>query len=195
MNIILASTSPYRKNLLQRLQIDFSCMPPDADETPLPEEAPAALAQRLAVSKAQLVADRIQAEMPDALVIGSDQVAAVGQTLLHKPGSHARAVEQLTQCSGQRVDFYTGICVLRTEPAFLETCVVPFAVQFRVLSGRQIESYLLKDQPYDCAGSFKVESLGVALFESLSGTDPTALEGLPLIALTSLLKDAGKDII
>ncbi|MFK7976365.1 MAG: nucleoside triphosphate pyrophosphatase [Halioglobus sp.] len=195
MNIILASTSSYRRQLLERLQIPFTCIPPHTDETALPDEAPEALARRLATEKAEAVAMSGSLVSPDAIVIGSDQVAALGDTQLHKPGTHERAVQQLRSCSGQRVDFFTGVCITRAEPRFHETCVIPTHVQFLDLTDQQIEAYLHKDQPYDCAGSFKVESLGITLFESLSGTDPTALEGLPLIAVSAILGRAGVQIL
>lgn len=187
MQLILASTSPYRRQLLQRLQLPFTCEPPGTDETPLANETPAALAQRLACAKAQSVSET----HPDALVIGSDQVAALENQLLHKPGDHRRATRQLQACSGQNVVFHTGLCLMRAQDSLCLSCVIPFEVQFRVLSDLQIQRYLERDQPYDCAGSFKVESLGITLFERMAGEDPTALEGLPLIALTSLLQRAG----
>lgn len=190
MDIILASTSPYRKQLLERLQIHFSTAAPNTDETPLPNEGPVALAQRLSCAKAEAVA----AHSPAALVIGSDQVAALDGELLHKPGNHERATQQLRACSGRKVVFHTGLCVIHGAGYFRESCVIPFEVHFRTLSSDQIERYLLRDLPYDCAGSFKVESLGITLFERLVGEDPTALEGLPLIALTTLLRKAGMDI-
>ena len=191
MDLILASTSPYRKRLLERLQIPFDCRAPDTDETPRPGEAPDALAHRLALAKAGSVAT----SDPTALVIGSDQVASIDGSCIGKPDDHAAAKAQLKASSGNRVDFYTGIAVVCRETGHSDSLVVPFSVQFRELSDIEIENYLLKEQPYDCAGSFKCEGLGIALFERMIGDDPTALEGLPLIALSRLLSKAGMPVI
>ena len=191
MDLILASTSPYRKRLLERLQIPFECQAPDTDETPLPDEAPDALAHRLALAKAGSVAT----SNPSALVIGSDQVASINGSCIGKPGNHAAATAQLKASSGNRVDFYTGVAVVCQETGYSDSLVVPFSVQFRELSDLEIENYLLKEQPYDCAGSFKCEGFGIALFERMIGDDPTALEGLPLISLSRLLAKAGMPVI
>lgn len=192
MDIILASSSPYRKRLLGRLQLPFSCVSPDVDESPRPGEQAAALASRLALAKAAAVA----ASYPDALVIGSDQVAARGDMLMGKAGTHAAAREQLRASSGNEVRFYTSVALLRhREPAFEKFHVERFCVHFRVLAANVIENYLQREQPYDCAGSFKCEGLGIALFDRLEGDDPTSLEGLPLIALTGLLAEAGIDVL
>ncbi|MBN7797730.1 Maf family protein [Parahaliea mediterranea] len=185
MNLILASTSPYRKTLLERLQVAFTCEPPGVVEAGLPGEPPDALAARLARAKAAAIAAR----HPGAAVIGSDQVAALDGEVLGKPGSHARATDQLRACSGRTVHFYTAVTLI--APRYEGTHVAPFQVAFRELSDLEIDDYLRRDQPYDCAGSFKWESLGITLFERLAGDDPTGLEGLPLIALTTLLKEAG----
>lgn len=189
MDLILASTSPYRQRLLERLQIPFHCRAPETDETPLPGEAPAPLAARLAHAKAAAVAAR----HPGALVIGSDQVASLEGALLGKPGSHGPAVAQLEACSGRTLHFYTAVCL--RGPGIDLTHTEPFTVDFRTLDRAEIESYLQRDTPYDCAGSFKWESLGIALFERLTGNDPTALEGLPLIALCRLLKECGYPVL
>ncbi|TXS89064.1 septum formation inhibitor Maf [Parahaliea maris] len=189
MDLILASTSPYRQRLLERLQIPFRCESPNTDETPLPGEAPAPLAARLAQAKAAAVAAR----HPEALVIGSDQVASLEGALLGKPGSHLQAVAQLEACSGKTLHFYTAVCLL--GPGIDKTHTEPFTVDFRALEREEIENYLRKDTPYDCAGSFKWESLGVALFERLTGNDPTSLEGLPLIALCRLLAESGHPVL
>lgn len=191
MGLILASTSPYRKNLLERLQIPFRCLSPETDETPLPGEAAAAVAGRLALAKARSVATR----HPASLVIGSDQVAALGTVLLGKPLDHARAAAQLAACAGKTVHFYTGLALCCIERGIEETHVEPFSVHFRPLTAGMIDNYLRREQAYDCAGSFKCEGLGIALFESLSGRDPTSLEGLPLIALTTLLARAGHPVL
>lgn len=191
MTLILASTSPYRRQLLERLQLPFESIPPEVDEAPLPGELPAALARRLALAKARAVS-RLR---PEALVIGSDQVAALGGRVLGKPGHHAAALEQLESCSEGVLRFWTGVALSRASDGFEQFHVEPFCVHFRRLSREKIENYLRRERPYDCAGSFRWEGLGIALFERLEGSDPTALEGLPLIALTTLLAAAGVDVI
>ena len=191
MNLILASTSPYRRQLLERLGLAFECQPPGTDETALPDELPEALASRLALEKAMSVAR----QNPGALVIGSDQVAALGDKLLGKPGNHAAATEQLRSCSGRLVRFYTAVSVVCVERSFQRQHVEPFTVEFRSLSDQAIENYLRRDQPYDSAGSFRCEGLGIALFSRASGNDPSSLVGLPLISLTTMLKEAGIDIL
>ena len=191
MDIILASTSPYRRRLLERLHIDFRCLPPETDEEQLAGEAPAEMATRLARAKARSIA-RLH---PNALVIGSDQVAALDGEIMGKPGSHEAARCQLRASSGRRVTFYTGVTLIAGATGFERFHVEPFSVHFRELSDKNIENYLRLEQPYDCAGSFKCEGLGIALFERLAGNDPTSLEGLPLIALTSLLSEAGVSVL
>ena len=191
MDVILASTSPYRKRLLERLQISFRCLAPGTDESPLPGELPAALAQRLALAKAQSIA----ALHRDALVIGCDQVASIEGCIMGKPGSFDRAASQLRSCSGRDVQFHTALALVSMNRGLERFHVEPFSVRFRTLSDTRIIDYLIREQPYDCAGSFKVEGLGIALFEYLAGNDPTALEGLPLIKLTELLGEAGVDIL
>jgi septum formation protein len=185
--LILASTSRYRRELLQRLRVPFDCVPPQVDETPLPGEAPAALAARLALAKARAVA----ALHPAAVVIGSDQVADLAGEPIGKPGSHDRAVDQLRRMSGHEVIFHTALAVVRGEHA--ETQSAPVRVRFRQLTDPEIERYLAIDQPYDCAGSAKCESLGVALLEAIDSDDPTALIGLPLIRTCAMLRRAGFD--
>jgi septum formation protein len=185
--LILASTSRYRRELLQRLRVPFECVPPQVDETPRLGEAPAALAARLALAKAQAVA----VLHPAAVVIGSDQVADLDGVPIGKPGSHERALQQLRLMSGREVVFHTALAVVRGSHA--ETASAPVRVRFRVLSSAEIERYLQIDQPYDCAGSAKCESLGVALLESIDSDDPTALIGLPLIRTCALLRRAGFD--
>ncbi|WP_116364167.1 Maf family protein [Parahaliea mediterranea] len=189
MNLILASTSRYRQRLLERLQLPFTCVAPHTDEGHLPGEAPAPLAARLAHAKAAAVASL----HPDALVIGSDQVASLDGALLGKPGSHRQATAQLEACSGKTLHFYTAVSLL--GPGIDKTHTEPFTVDFRPLTRQEIESYLKKDTPYDCAGNFKWESLGIALFERLHGNDPTSLEGLPLIALCRLLAESGHPVL
>ena len=197
MDIILASTSPYRRRLLQRLHLPFRCLAPGVDEQGLAAESPAAMASRLALAKARSVAHA----HPDALVIGSDQVAALespspgAPRILGKPGNHAAARAQLLASAGQVVSFYTGVAVCIAATGFEQFHVEPFRVYFRELDDKSIENYLSKEQPYDCAGSFKCEGLGIALFARLEGRDPTSLEGLPLIALTDLLAAAGYPVL
>ncbi|MGB2360011.1 MAG: Maf family protein [Porticoccaceae bacterium] len=193
-NLILASSSPYRKMLLQRLDIPFTCQAPDIDESPQPSEPPAALAQRLALEKAQTIASKF----PGAVVIGSDQVAEQSGQVLGKPGTHQRAVQQLQAQSGQTVLFHTGLALVQLLPAGTEKqiqLVDTTAVSFRQLDDRQIERYLEREQPYDCAGSFKAEGLGISLFNAVSSQDPSSLIGLPLISLCSALEDFGLDIL
>lgn len=190
MDILLASTSPYRRALLERLQLSFRCADPGIDETPLAAEAPAELAQRLALAKARAVSSA----QPDALVIGSDQVAACAGRILGKPGHHEAARQQLLACSGRDVLFYTAVALVSPDGA-QRVRMEPTTVRFRQLTESRIEDYLRREEPYDCAGSFKVEQLGIALFDSVSSADPTALEGLPLIALCRLLDEAGVDVL
>ena len=191
MDIILASTSPYRQRLLQRLQIPFRCLPPKVDESPLANETPAALAERLARAKAQSLA----LDHPGAIVIGSDQVASIDGVPMGKPGTHEVATAQLRASSGKEVLFHTGLALVCADRDVEWFHVEPFSAHFRTLSDPAIEDYLQRERPYDCAGSFKCEGLGIALFEGLRGNDPTSLEGLPLIALTSLLARAGINIL
>jgi len=187
--VTLASTSPFRKELLQRLGLPFMTAAPDVDESPLANETAVALVQRLSESKARAVA----ATHP-GLVIGSDQVATTGNNILGKPGTHERAFRQLCNLSGKRVTFQTGLCLLNTATGEALVDVIPYTVKFRELGDQQIERYLRHDQPYHCAGSFKSEGLGIALFEYMEGSDPTALIGLPLIRLTGMLAQSGIDL-
>ena len=189
--LILASTSRYRRELLERLRIPFRALSPDTDETPLPGEAPAALAERLALAKARALAARF----PDAVVIGADQVADVDGSAIGKPGDHARAVEQLRAMSGRTIVFQTALAVVRASTGFAEVRRVPVPVRFRTLGDAEIEFYLRAEQPYDCAGSAKCETLGIALLEAIESDDPTALVGLPLIRTSALLRAAGLDAL
>jgi len=184
--LILASTSMYRRELLARLRLPFDTQRPGTDETALPGEAPDALARRLARAKAADVAAR----HPGAWVIGSDQVAECDGRALGKPGGHEAATAQLASMSGKAVRFHTGLCLARDGQPPLEAmdCTV---VRFRELGDDEIERYLRAEQPYDCAGSFKSEGLGIGLFEAIENRDPTALVGLPLIATARLLREAG----
>ncbi|WP_343627100.1 Maf family nucleotide pyrophosphatase [Roseateles puraquae] len=183
--LILASTSRYRQELLTRLRLPFEAVAPEVDETPLAGEVPAALAERLALAKARAVASL----HPHAVVIGSDQVADLDGEPLGKPGSHAAARAQLQRMSGREVVFQTAVAVVAPGLAAIERAEV--RVRLRPLSDREIETYLLADQPYDCAGSAKVESLGIALLDAVVSDDPTALIGLPLIRTCQLLRRAG----
>lgn len=187
--LILGSTSRYRRELLERLRLPFEVRAPEVDETPLPGETPAALAQRLALAKAHAVS----AAHPDAVVIGSDQVADLEGTPVGKPGTHERAVEQLRSMRGRSIVFQTAVAVVRGSTGYVGTALAPVTVQFRELSDAEIEHYLRAEQPYDCAGSAKCETLGIALLESISSDDPTALVGLPLIRTCALLRAAGID--
>ena len=189
--IILASGSPYRKQLLDRLQLDFACIAPDIDETVRPGEDAHSYVCRLAESKARQIA----ADHPDAIVIGSDQCALLGGKILGKPGSHENALLQLREAQGKSVIFHTGVCVLQLATGFTAIENVLFEVEFRNLSDRQLEHYLRVEQPYQCAGSFKSEGYGACLFSKMQGDDPTALIGLPLIALTAILERAGVAVV
>jgi septum formation protein len=188
---VLGSTSRYRRELLERLRIPFAVTAPDVDETPQPGEAPKALAQRLALAKARAVA----ALHPEAVVIGSDQVADLAGQPLGKPGEHARAVAQLRQMRGQTVIFQTALAVVCLASGFEQVDLAEVRVVFRELSDDEIEAYLLAEQPYDCAGSAKSEGLGIALLESIDNDDPTALIGLPLIRTARLLRLAGVKLL
>jgi len=189
--LVLASTSVYRRELLARLQMEFVTFAPQVDETPLPYEFPEVTALRLAAAKARAAAPFY----PTAVIIGSDQVAEIDGVRLGKPGGRERAQEQLRQASGREVVFHTALCVLDVATDRARDRVVPTTVRFRSLTSSQISSYLDREQPYDCAGSAKSEGLGIALLEEIRGDDPTALIGLPLIALVSLLRDAGLSVV
>jgi len=188
--LVLGSTSPFRREILQRLGLPFETAAPNVDETQLPDESPEELVKRLSVAKAQAVAS----QFPDALIIGSDQVAVIDDDILGKPGNHDRAVEQLRRASGRSVKFYTGLCLYNSGTNQYQLDVVPFEVVFRKLTDQQIERYLQREQPYNCAGSFKSEALGITLFEAMRGDDPAALIGLPLIRLTSMLAEEGVEL-
>lgn len=189
--LILGSTSPYRRELMQRLHYPFDTAAPDIDETRLEGESAREMVLRLSLQKAQAVA----MQHPDALIIGSDQCAVLHEQVIGKPGSHENAVQQLQQSSGQTVAFLTGLCLYDGRDGSYQLDVVPFAVDFRELSDAEIEAYLRKDQPYNCAGSFRSESLGITLFKRMHGDDPSALMGLPLIRLSEMLKQAGVDLL
>ena len=185
--LLLASTSKYRKALLERLGLAFEMASPDVDEQALAGEAPADTALRLSVLKARSVKDRFQ----DALIIGSDQVAALGAERLDKPGSHDNAVRQLRALSGRTADFHTAVALLDARDGRMQSQVVACRVTFRTLDDARIEAYLRREQPYDCAASAKAEGLGIALIARMQTDDPTSLIGLPLIALSAMLENAG----
>lgn len=187
--LILGSTSRYRRELLSRLHLPFETAAPQVDETARPGEAPAALASRLALEKAHEVATR----HPRAIVIGSDQVADLDGEPIGKPGTHERAVMQLTRMSGRTVVFQTAVAVVRAETGFAQSQLASVRVRFRTLEPHEIEHYLRLEQPYDCAGSAKSETLGIALLDAIDSDDPTALVGLPLIRTCALLRQAGLD--
>lgn len=187
--LILGSTSRYRRELLERLRLPFELASPDVDETPLPGEAPVVMAQRLALAKARAVATLY----PDAIVIGSDQVADLKGQPLGKPGTHERATEQLRAMRGQSVVFHTAVAVVCQAAGFEAQDLAPVTVRFRDYSDAEIEAYLRAEAPYDCAGSAKSEALGIAMVSSMESDDPTALVGLPLIRLCTMLRAAGLD--
>jgi septum formation protein len=187
--LILASTSRYRRELLERLRLPFEMISPDVDETPRPGETPAALSERLALAKAAAVSARRR----DAVVIGSDQVADLDGAAIGKPGTHERARAQLRAMSGRRIVFHTAVAVVRESTAFAQVRRVPVTVRFRQLCDDEVERYLVAETPYDCAGSAKCETLGIALLEAIESDDPTALVGLPLIRTSELLRAAGLD--
>lgn len=189
--IILASSSNYRRELLNRLQIPFECISPEVDETPLKDETPAETALRLAQVKARKVA----INYPNALIIGCDQVATLDGTQLGKPYTHENATKQLRMMRGREVTFHSALCVFNAKTQHIQAEVVPYVVQFRALSDAQIQNYLTKEQPYQCAGSAKSEGLGIAMIEKMTGDDPNALIGLPLIKLIDMLQNQGVFVI
>ena len=189
--IVLASSSPYRQTLLQRLGLRFAVAVPAIDETPHAGETAHALVSRLAEAKVRAVAPA----HPDAVIIGSDQAAVLDRTILGKPGSEQNALAQLRAASGRGVQFLTGLCVYDGRRGESQVDVVPYTVYFRALSEAEIAAYVKRERPLDCAGSFKSEGLGVALFERMEGPDPSALIGLPLIRLTRMLRHCGVNVL
>lgn len=185
--IVLASTSPFRRELLARLGLAFETANPGTDETPLPDETPQSMALRLSEAKARA----IQPAFPNALIIGSDQVAILDQRVFGKPGNHPRAVEQLQALRGRTVNFFTGLCMLNSATGTTQLRAVPTLVTFRNLTDDEIERYLQREQPYNCAGAAKSEGLGITLLSRIEGDDPNALIGLPLIALCDMLRAEG----
>ena len=191
LKLILASSSPFRRELLERLHIPFEAIVPDVDETPHAGETPTLLVERLAIEKAQKIATR----NPGALVIGSDQVAVYDGVIVGKPHGHGKAVQQLRAASGKTVTLYTGLALINADTRRIQREVIPYRVTFRELSDAQIESYLRKEQPYSCAGSVRSEGLGIALLEKFEGDDPNTLIGLPLIRLVRMLENEGIQVI
>jgi septum formation protein len=189
--LILASSSIYRRELLQKLQIPFSTISPKIDESPLTDEKPYETALRLAQEKAKKIGE----DYPYALIVGCDQVATLDGEQLGKPGNHKNAVEQLKKMQGREVKFYSALCLYNASTGNMQTENVPYLVRFRQLTDEQIENYLNKEQPYQCAGSAKSEGLGVALIERMLGEDPNALVGLPLIKLVTMLQNEGLKVI
>ncbi len=185
--LVLASTSPFRAELLLRLTLPFDTFAPDIDETPEPGESPEAMVRRLTTAKANAA----RPHYPAHLIIASDQCAVCDGKIIGKPGNHENAVAQLSSFAGKEVRFLTGVALLNTETGNLQLDIVPFSVTFRDLGAEEIERYLRKEQPYNCAGSFKSEGLGITLFEKMSGDDPSALIGLPLIRLAAFLREEG----
>jgi MAF protein len=185
--LVLGSTSPFRRELLQRLGLEFATAAPQIDESRLADEPPEKLVARLALLKARAVAEA----HPDALIIGSDQVAVIDNTILGKPGNRDNAIAQLLEASGKVVTFHTGLCLLNAANGQAQVIVEPFRVHFRALTRAQVERYVDREEPYGCAGSFKSEGLGISLFTRLEGDDPNALIGLPLIRLVEMLEKEG----
>ncbi len=190
-NLVLASTSPFRRTLLEKLQLQFDTFAPKVDESRLKDESAEALVVRLAELKARSGLE----QHPDALIIGSDQVASLGGEILGKPGNRQNAIRQLSMASGKKVSFYTGLALLDARSGDCQSCCEPFHVHFRELDQDMIESYLDREEPYNCAGSFKSEALGIAMFEKLEGDDPNTLIGLPLIRLVAMLEAAGQPVL
>ncbi|HED33356.1 MAG TPA: septum formation inhibitor Maf [Gammaproteobacteria bacterium] len=191
MTLVLASSSPFRKALLDKLQLKFITGSPDIDETPVANESTEQMVLRLSEAKARALADAHK----DALIIGSDQSATLNGKILSKPGNFDVAFKQLQSASGQVITFYTGLCLLNTSTQQAETICEPYIVKFRDLTDSEIEHYLHREQPYNCAGSFKSEALGISLFESMKGDDPNTLIGLPLIQLCRMLRQNGLAVI
>lgn len=191
MKIVLGSSSPFRKTLLERLQVDYSCDSPDIDESPMQGESVKDMVTRLAVAKAEDIANRHD----NALIIGSDQSAILNGEILSKPGNFENACKQLARASAQKITFHTGLCLLNSKTGNIQSSCVPYTVVFKELTTSMIENYLHKEEPYNCAGSFKSEGLGIALFERFEGDDPNALIGLPLIRLVEFLGNEGFSIL
>ena len=191
MNIILASSSPYRQTLLKQLMVEFKTIVPNVDETSFPGESPIRMVERLSIKKAKTVAQSQQ----NALVIGSDQIAVQDGNIVGKPLDHAHAVQQLSAASGNKTKLFTGIALVNSNTGHVQSDVVPYEVTFKTLTDRQISRYLKKEKPYNCCGSLRADGLGIALLEGLSGNDPSALIGLPLIRLVEMLRQEDFEVI
>ena len=191
MKLILGSSSPFRKQLLEQLRLTFDTSSPSIDETPMENESIEDMVLRLSIEKAREIAKT----HPDSLIIGSDQSAILSGKILAKPGTHEVATQQLKAASGQTIVFQTGLCLYNAKTDQYQAKLVPYTVTFRKLSDEDIESYLKAEEPYNCAGSFKSEGLGITLFEKMEGTDPSALIGLPLIELTNMLKNENYPVL
>lgn len=191
MDIVLASSSPYRKQLLKRIVESFECASPDIDESQQDSESFEEMAERLSINKAQALAERF----PNSLIIGSDQVACIDRQILRKPLNKQTNFEQLKSCQGKTAFFHTGLCLLNTSTGKTQSCVESYQTQFRTLSDTQLINYIEKEQAYDCAGGFKMEGLGIALFDKIQGDDPNILIGLPLIRLISMLSNEGIEVL
>jgi len=191
MELVLASSSPFRRRLLEQLSVKFRTLDPNIDESPLPNEKPEALVRRLSISKARAVVS----QAPTALIIGSDQVAVHQGTIVGKPRDHADAVAQLLSSSGKEIVFFTSVSLLNSASGGIQTEVVPFKVRFRPLTREKIEHYLEREQPYGCCGSLRADGLGIALLDQLKGEDPTALIGLPLTVLVQMLEKEGFQVL
>lgn len=191
MNLILASSSPYRQSLLRQLMVDFKTFVPNVDESQLSGESPSQMVERLSVLKAKTIAN----SQEDALVIGSDQIAVQNGKIMGKPLDHNHAVQQLSTASGGKTNLYTGIALVNTNTGNTQSDVVPYEVVFKTLSNEQINKYLEKEQPYNCCGSLRADGLGIALLQSLFGSDPSALIGLPLIRLVEMLKKENFEVV
>ncbi len=195
LRLILGSSSPFRKELLARLGVDFTTESPEIDESRQPNETADHLVKRLSIEKAKTIATTLSERHENALIIGSDQVSIIDDEILGKPGTIEKAEEQLRKASGKTVSFLTGLCLLNSRSGEHQVDIIRYSVQFRDLTADQIKAYVEKDQPLNCAGSFKSEGLGVALFQKMEGEDPTALIGLPLIRLVSMLQEEGIEIL
>jgi len=189
--LVLASSSPFRRQLLAQLQVPFKVVIPDIDETPRAQEEPQGLVERLAIEKAQVVG----VNLPDSLIIGSDQVASYDGEIVGKPGDRATAIEQLLGASGQTVRLYTGVALLNSNSGVIRSRVIPYEVVFRDITLAMIEGYLEREEPYGCCGSLQADGLGVALLARISGDDPSALIGLPLITVIDLLAQENYPIL
>lgn len=189
--LVLGSTSPFRKAILEKLNLTFTCASPNIDESALKDETPQQLVERLAIEKAKAVSQNFS----NALIIGSDQVAVCDEEIIGKPHRLENAIKQLSSFSGKVITFYTGLCVLNSDTGVVKSLIEPFNVHFKQLSIDEITNYLNAEQPFNCAGSFKSEGLGICLFNKLEGDDPNTLIGLPLIKLVALLKAHGVDVL